>query len=91
MDYRNTDTLKEKSVVVSNSCSAFIRNELFQIPQGQGIAMLDLCVIVTEKFEGVRDKRQGYVRIGNVLKRAGMSDLFERKVDDSGYTYIVRK
>ncbi len=91
MEYSKSSDLKSKSLTIENSCSSFIRNELEKIPQSEGLMMVDLCKIVVEKFEGVRDRRQGYVRIGNVLKRKGMDEKFERKVDDGGYTHICRK
>ncbi len=91
IEYAEAKILENKNVAISRGCSAYIRAELFNIPKGEAIAMVDLCILVVEKFSGVRDRRQGYIRIGNVLSRKGMDDLFERKLDDSGYTHIARR
>ncbi len=90
MEYLNNEDLREKdpSNTRGSGVSAFIKETLELIPEGQGLAMSDLAKAIADQFE--LPVQQSYVRIGNVLKRKSHSN-FVRLQDEKGKTFISRK
>lgn len=90
MDYIDSDTLTRKDTARQRGASAFIRVALDAIPGGQGVSMMDLASELRTAHVNVKDRQQAYVRIGMVLSKREYKRTHIRKVDDSGYTFIVR-
>ncbi len=87
MEYTDKENLIEKDTSRSTGVSAFIKEALEQIPEGQGLAMKDLATEIASNFNLPRV--QAYVRIGNVLKRKSHSH-FVKLQDEKGLTFISR-
>lgn len=91
MEFRDSSALKTKVGNSSLGISKFIRESVLALPDGKGCRMSDLAEITQTKFPTVRNRGQAYARINIVLSKANLHGLFVKKVDENGYTWIVKE
>jgi len=67
--------------------SEFINGILHSMPKGQACPMWELAKEVRTKYPHI-NKMQSYVRINQVMKRAGNKGKFAKLTDESDYVLI---
>lgn len=67
--------------------SEFINTTLHSMPRGQACPMWELAKEVRTKYPHL-DKQQSYIRINQVMKRAGNKGVFRKLTDASDYLLI---
>ncbi len=68
--------------------SEFINGILHSMPRGQACPMWELAKEVRTKYPHI-NKMQSYVRITQVMKRAGNKGQFKKVTDNSDYVLIA--
>jgi len=66
--------------------SAYIRETLRAIPEGEVIYLQELAADVQAKFPTVKNRQQAYIRVGMVIKKVGLPKFLGR----SGMTMVGR-